>query len=200
MRERSEAGAASPARVAESGEIISQFGLGLCRKRTSSRWTTWPTAWTPTAYGALCAFRRSSPRWARIPTSGCRRGKDTGGHFKGAHSTAILVHRKLIDYVDYSETRHDLRVSSVVLREQAGHQGNLLWVQLFSAHMESAIGHDWDELDQTSARVRDMMQGKRFMKIVGADMNGELIKTHTADVGRTGRAKTTSTWRSGTCG
>lgn len=106
-----------------------------------------------------------------------------GRHFKGAHSTAILIHRKLVDYTYYNETRHDLRVCTVVLRAQAGHEGNLLHVQLFSVPMESAIGHDWDELDQTAARARDLMKGKRFMNIVGADMNGEIIKARSADAG-----------------
>lgn len=101
-------------------------------------------------------------------------------HFRRAHLTAILIHRKLIDY---NETRHDLRVSSVALRAQAGHQGNLLRIQLRSVHMESAIGRDWDELDQTAARVQNLMKGKRFMKIIGADMNGKLIKTRSMETG-----------------
>lgn len=104
-------------------------------------------------------------------------------HFRGAHSTAIMIHQKLTDYIDYNEAKHDLRVSSIISRARAGHVGNLLRVQLFWVHMESAIGHDMCELDQTAARVRHMMNGKRFMKIVGAGVNGELIRTRYADNG-----------------
>lgn len=97
-------------------------------------------------------------------------------HFKAAHSAAIIIHNKLSDYIDYSETKHELRVSSIILRAHAGHVGNLLRMQLFPVHMMC-------ELDQTAAGVRDMMKGNRFMNVIGADMNGELIKIRSANVG-----------------
>lgn len=104
-----------------------------------------------------------------------------GHHMKGVYSTAIMVNNKLSDYIDYEETRQDIRESSIVFRARLGHKRNLLWVQLLSVHMQSAIGHDMCELDHTTAAVHDMMKGKRFMNIVGAD--GELIRTRSADTG-----------------